>query len=261
MPRSGTSWVGQILDSSPQTAYRFQPLFSWAFKNNIGPGSTKNECEDFFKRVYDSSDAFLLQTERKSRGEYPTFIQKDPRPPVLAIKMVRYHHLLPMLLEYFNDILQVVFIVRHPCGVINSWLKNPKEFFKTCIPGEEWDLAKSRNQGRPEEFWGFDGWRRAFEIYSAIKAAHPRSTYSIIYEKFVEHPLKQAKDLFSFLKLDFTSQTENFILESTQTNNEAPYAVFKTKHVKDDWKHELDPVIRDAILNRIRQMPNKIDFE
>ena len=32
VPRSGTSWLGQILDSSPKVRYKFQPLFSYAFK-------------------------------------------------------------------------------------------------------------------------------------------------------------------------------------------------------------------------------------
>ena len=29
VPRSGTSWLGQIFNSSPMVAYRFQPLFSY----------------------------------------------------------------------------------------------------------------------------------------------------------------------------------------------------------------------------------------
>jgi hypothetical protein len=33
--RSGTSWLGQILDSSPDVAYRFQPFFAYAFKNFV----------------------------------------------------------------------------------------------------------------------------------------------------------------------------------------------------------------------------------
>ena len=42
--RSGTSWIGQIIDSSPEVVYRFQPLFSYAFKgfldsNFIGIGT------------------------------------------------------------------------------------------------------------------------------------------------------------------------------------------------------------------------------
>ena len=32
-PRSGTSWLGQIFNSAPDVAYRYQPLFSYEFKD------------------------------------------------------------------------------------------------------------------------------------------------------------------------------------------------------------------------------------
>ena len=34
-PRSGSSWLGQILNSSPKVCFRFQPLFSYAFKDYL----------------------------------------------------------------------------------------------------------------------------------------------------------------------------------------------------------------------------------
>lgn len=254
-PRSGTSWVGQILDSSPETAYRFQPLFSWAFKNDINHHSTKQECEEFFKKIYNSNDPFLLQTERKQKGLYPCFTEKKPSPPVLVIKMVRYHYLLNMLLDYFKDILQVVFIVRHPGGVINSWLKNSKEFYKEADPFSEWDLAESRNKGKPEEYWGFDGWRRSLDIYSSLQARFPRNIYLIRYELLVSETVQQVFDLFSFLNLKLSQQTTNFLLESTQTNHNDPYSVYKSNQVKDKWKTELDPTIKAAVLKKLDQLP------
>ena len=31
VPRSGTSWLGQILNASKKVNFKFQPLFSYAF--------------------------------------------------------------------------------------------------------------------------------------------------------------------------------------------------------------------------------------
>jgi hypothetical protein len=169
--------------------------------------------------------------------------------------MVRYHHLLPMLLAYFGEMLQVVFILRHPCGVINSWLKNSKEFFQECNPRVEWEFAKSRNRERPEEFWGFSGWERALEIYSLIHKDFPAKVYLSKYEAFVTSPLTETEKLFSFLELPFSPQTKEFISESTQVDHDDPYSVYKTRHVKDDWKRELDPIIRDAILKKLQLLP------
>ena len=38
--RSGTSWLGQIFDSSPEVRYSFQPLFSYEFKNRVNENVT-----------------------------------------------------------------------------------------------------------------------------------------------------------------------------------------------------------------------------
>ena len=47
-PRSGTSWLAQIIDSSPNVRHRFQPIFSYAFKNAVNQHSTKEDfSEDF----------------------------------------------------------------------------------------------------------------------------------------------------------------------------------------------------------------------
>ena len=35
VPRSGSSWLGQILNSSLKVCFRFQPLFSYAFKDYL----------------------------------------------------------------------------------------------------------------------------------------------------------------------------------------------------------------------------------
>ena len=35
VPRSGTSWLGNIFNSSPDLTYKHQPLYSYAFKNYL----------------------------------------------------------------------------------------------------------------------------------------------------------------------------------------------------------------------------------
>ena len=83
VPRSGSSWVGQAKDSSPDTAYRFQPLFSWKFKDYLNLESSKEDHIDFFNQIYHSSDDFLLQKERREKAVYPTFKNKLAKPEIL----------------------------------------------------------------------------------------------------------------------------------------------------------------------------------
>ena len=39
-PRSGTTWIGEIVNSSPRTIVKYQPLFSYALKDYLSPGSS-----------------------------------------------------------------------------------------------------------------------------------------------------------------------------------------------------------------------------
>lgn len=249
VPRSGTSWLGQIIDSSPIVAYRFQPIFSWAFKNAVGFDSTREDYESFFQNIYKCDDDFLCQTKRKLAGYYPLFVKSDEA-KVLAIKNVRYHYLLANLLHNFDD-LKVIAIVRHPCGVINSWLTTPKEFPDDADPLVEWRHAPCRNTG-PEEYWGFEKWKQATELFLRLENSYPNRVSVVNYESLVGAPSKISRKLFRFLKLDWTQQTEDFLTTSHGRHDDHSYSVFKDTSVRDRWRKELDPHIVEKILAEVR---------
>lgn len=250
VPRSGTSWLGQIIDSSPEVRYRFQPLFSYAFKDAVDEGSTREEYREFFKGIYESDNDFLCQRERKEKGIYPTFDEKKEKPDVLAFKMVRYHHLVPDMLDYFDD-LKGLGIVRHPCAVINSWLSTPKEFPEEADPMEEWCHGECRNEGHPEEFWGFEAWKEVAEIYMEQEKKHPEQFSIVGYEELVEDPLERTEEIYDFLDSPFTDQTKDFLKKSHQKHEDDPYAVYKDKKVKKKWRWELDDEIKRDILDKL----------
>jgi len=50
VPRSGSSWIGQILNSSPKVNYKFQPLFSYAFKGYLDENSSRERIDEFFEK-------------------------------------------------------------------------------------------------------------------------------------------------------------------------------------------------------------------
>ncbi len=249
-PRSGTSWLGQIIDSCPNVRYRYQPIFSYAFKDAVDEDSSPEEYQEFFEGIYKSEDDFLCQKERKERGIYPVFKNKNEEPDVLAFKMVRYHHLVPDMIEYF-DFLKGVGIIRHPCAVINSWLSTPKEFPDDAEPKEEWRHAECRNEGNPEEFWGFEAWKEVSDIYMELEERHPDQFTILRYEDLVDDPIEKTRGLYDFLDITYTDQTEDFLKKSQQEHEEDPYAVYKDKKVKKKWRWELDEDIKDEILEEL----------
>ena len=93
VPRSGTSWIGEILNSSPHTIYRFQPLFSYAMKGALTECSPLKEIDSFFRTLESIEDDFINQTEKRQTGQFPKFSKGTPSH--IVYKEVRYMNILP----------------------------------------------------------------------------------------------------------------------------------------------------------------------
>ena len=250
MPRSGTSWLGQIVDSSPQVRFRLSPLFSYAFKNAVDEHSSKDEYERVFQGAYESDDVFMCRTKERKAGQYPIFEYKDDYPEFLAIKMTRFHNLISRMLELFEN-LKMVSLVRHPCGAIHSWLTTSNEFPQDADPLQEWRTGACRKT-RPEEFWGFEDWKSVTRLHMDLEEKFPDRFIILQYETLDNHPIPETKKLFDFLGLEYTEQTDRFLKACHQQHDEDSYAVFKDPSVQDQWKKELDPVIQAEIIDEIK---------
>lgn len=249
MPRSGTSWLGQLFDSSPDVAYRLEPIFSYAFKNVVDEHSTKEEYNNFFDGIYHSQDDFLLQTDKRVAGTYPVF-RKDDSQSVLVFKTTRFHNLLGTMLTYFDN-LKMVSIVRHPCGAICSWLNTPREFPSTADPRTEWRSGACRKTAK-EEFWGFDDWKIVTLKHLELQKKYPDRFTIIRYEDLVSDTSKVLTALYSFVGLRMTDQTYKFIQACHLRHDDDSYSVYKHKMVVNDWKNRLDPVIASTILGELK---------
>jgi len=248
--RSGTSWIGQIIDSSPDVAYRFQPLFSYAFKGFLDYNSIKEDYVKFFNGIYFSDDEFLLQKDKRISGEYPKF-GKKPKQKILAFKENRYQYLFPKTVSLFENI-KMLGIIRHPCATINSWIRNPKEFPPNANIDKEWRFGACKNEGREEEFFGFYKWREVANLYLDLKNKFPSKTYILNYDDMVSNTYKETEKMFNFLNIELTEQTKNFINKCHSKNINGPYAVYKNKNVKDKWKKQLDKNIIDEIYDELK---------
>lgn len=252
-PRSGTSWLGQIFNSSPQVAYRFQPLFSYAFKSRIGPDSTRAEILAFFSDIHASRDDFLLQTDKLDSGAYPRF-RKHENQDVLVYKEVRYHHILKNLLTLVPEV-RVIGLVRHPCAVLNSWLRAPREFLPEWDVEREWRMAPSKNQGRPEEFYGFEKWMEVAQLFLELAQAYPDRFLLVRYVDLLRDTRRAVERLFSFTGLEISEQTLNFLDASGRADHPDTYAVFRRKGRDIAWKEELPTSIQNAVVDELRETP------
>ena len=253
VPRSGSTWLGSIIDSNPKVKFRMQPLFSYAFKDYLNEYSTKERIGNFFKEIANSKDSFICQEEEKKRGLIPKF-EKSENFTHICYKEVRYHHILENLLHRGSQI-KIICLVRNPFSVIHSWSKAPKEFRNDLgwSLEEQWQNAPLKNQNKPEEFNGYEKWKEAAFLFLNLKKEFPKRVCIVQYEKLLQEPISEVERIFLFSGLNFHQQTVDFIRSSTSTNHEDAYSVFKKKEQDDAWKTQLPQYI-------IREIKDDPDF-
>jgi hypothetical protein len=247
MPRSGTSWIGQIVDSSPDVRYRMSPLFSYEFKNQIRQGATRDDWLKVLRGAYVSANDFMNQTMRRKAGEYPTFETKQANPSLLVIKYNRFQNLTEEMLELLPE-MKVLAVVRHPCGAMHSWLTATKEFPPDADPLKHWRSGAAKKSGYGD-FFGFDDWCWVTRLHTRLAHERPQQFRLVRYDEFVDDVENQTRTLFDWLDLEYTKQTAAFVGRSQSTSISGDYSVFRPPTVKDRWRSELQPQIRDAILS------------
>lgn len=236
-PRSGSTWLGEIINSHPAVKYCYQPLFSYALKSFLNEQSTKADIDAFFDRLARTDDEFILQSKQRQSDLMPQF-RKDAEPTHIAYKEVRYHHLLPRLADQ-DPSLRFVLLIRNPLEVIASWVKAPKEFNPAWSLDEELLEAPSKNQGRPEEFYGLAKWVEATQSFLRLRDERPDQIFVVDYADLEADPIGATARLFDFCGLDLDGQTADFIRASQTENVEDAYSVFKGARMKKAWAEVL----------------------
>ncbi len=246
VPRSGTTWLGSIFDSSTNVAYRFQPLFSYTHKSLLDDKSSKEKINRFFNDILNTNDEFVLQKEAIKKGLVPEF--KKENITHIVYKEVRYHHILQNLLDK-DPYIKVIGMVRNPKSVIASWYLAPKEFRKEeWNILEEWEHAKKKNLNRKEEFNGYLKWKEAVLMFLELKKMYPDRFYLLKYDELLKNTYSVTERLFAFCQIELKEQTINFIHESKKIDKSGDaYAVYRKNQTDDKWRTTLPQEIIDEI--------------
>lgn len=246
VPRSGTTWLGEIFNSHPQVHYAFQPLFSYAYRDFLGQDPDAERIEQLWDELLQSDDSFINQAEKRANGCLPRFSKSSPSH--MVYKEVRYHNMLPRLMARALR-LRAVLIVRDPRAVISSWLRAPREFRADMgwSIENEWREAPSKNLDRPEEFNGYARWKDATRIFMSLNKVYPDRITLIRYSDLLEGSDTTVTSLFNLCGLDMSSQTRDFLNAGSGHNPSNPYGVDARRVCDDGWKNLLNPAIAEEI--------------
>ncbi|MDK9737730.1 sulfotransferase domain-containing protein [Vibrio sp. D404a] len=252
VPRSGSSWLGEIVNSSPRTKYAFQPLFSYEFKSYLTESSNLDEISSFFSKISVTKDDFVNQKSDRDSGKKPQF-RKDCNPDCVVYKEVRYHYIIDNLLTQDKDV-KLLALVRNPYSVINSWYNAPREFRKDL----GWELkdelinASQKNLGRKEEYFGLQKWSEVVFMFRHLKQKFPNRVYIVSYEDLCINPVSTTEDIYSFLEIDITQQTYDFL--NSRDNVEGTYSVIKNTDINALYSTSLQPEVTREISSYLKEV-------
>jgi hypothetical protein len=241
-PRSGSSWLGQIFNSSPAVAYRYQPLFSYTHKGKLTANSSSSEIDSFFEDILNTNDSFVLQRPDGKIHVDKLQFQKD-KITHLVYKEVRYHYILSNLLEKYPDI-KVIGLVRNPLAVLHSWQNAPSEFDPAWNFQQEWKNAELKNKSLPENYYGFECWKKLTLEFTHLEKSYPNNFRIVFYSDLLSDPEKEIRHLFDWCELPINAQTLGFIKSSrseTQRNNS--YSIYNNRLSDNEWVSQLDKEI------------------
>ncbi|MGI2156621.1 sulfotransferase domain-containing protein [Shewanella baltica] len=244
MPRSGTTWMSQVLASSALVRLKFCPLFSYEFKNSLHEDSTATQWQMLFEQVFTTSSEYLDQQHLRKHGLVPNFTHMD-EPTHLVIKTTRFHHLSESMLQ-LNDNVKIVHLVRDPRACIASWLSNPSEFPADADPEEQWRCGECRKTDIGE-FWGFDDWKHVTLQAVALSQRYPQRFLLVSYDQLMTNIDTGIKQIFDFCLLTYQQTTADFITQSHSKHDDNKRSVFKRLDRVTNWHQILSPQIIDTI--------------
>ncbi|RFC33353.1 MAG: Sulfotransferase family protein [Candidatus Nitrotoga sp. SPKER] len=251
-PRSGTSWLSQILNSHPDVALRFQPLFSYGHKGSLTARSSAEEIRTFFEEILYTQDAFATMTSEMQK-DYPIF-QKTVRPTHIVFKETRYLHIIENILTQCSEV-KIIGIIRNPLAVLASWVSAPKEFNPEWDINSEWRWAPSKNHNKPEEFFGFDKWKESTEAFLRFKIQFPQQFCLVRYDELNKTPLNTTKKLFDFCGLEVCDPVQKFLVDSKSRHDPDPYSVYRANASDQRWQNILPKEITKQIMLELKNTP------
>lgn len=136
-PRSGTTWLMQILCEIPGYTYIFEPLnpiwspdsYEVGFRSRtyLNDITKWSEGEEYLKKVFTGQLAYLPIKNNQFYNLFYNFSIKELANNLFAskiiVKSVNMTRMVPWIAKIFQ-LRSIIFIIRHPCATITSQLKS-----------------------------------------------------------------------------------------------------------------------------------------
>ena len=260
LPRSGSTWVGNVIASHPETVFLHEPVTKHCLDLKPGPSYfyvDKNEPPALFDQK--SRDAFhgIPLFSRSYRGpaeQWNIFTRRQKR---LLIKEVN-----PLAMEYWlaHFSFMCLLLIRHPAAVAASasklgWTEGTID---QRFPKESPELDFFDPKHVDADYWTRSGAVQAYVIKKLGEIGRESPNCRLFqYEDLCSDPIGEFKKVFEFTQLDFAAEAKAFIEETTSDTGQAykpgSFTIRRrSSEMIDSWRKHVDASdldkLRDAYL-------------
>ena len=257
--RCGSTWLGAMFNSHPELIYRFEPflrskgssqirkirsiiesnkVLNVTIKdvyNELVPANPKVDRPPFFPKCHGHQFCkkwFWLLSRKLPMFHRLFECYYTPRitsnaVPILVFKEVGLELMMTKIIE--REMFPIVYLVRHPCGVVSSMLQGQARqkmptgrlgVLPSLLEKHDSKLA-SLYAGRVHELNDCQKnallWR--IDVEKGIRAARGnRNVFIVVYEDLCRNPLMRAKEIFGRHKISMHENTKNFITRSVSND-------------------------------------------
>lgn len=291
LPRAGTTWLGKIFDSHPDTLFRHEPdainstndfpfvipskdiekYVDSARKYLIARVSDRQlRCvatTPFFRKSYRSEICDRLRNSmiavaKTLNSAMPANIERRVNIPdmvsksstvVNVIKSVDSTARLPLFARACPRE-KFLYIMRHPCGVVNSKIRGdslgkipPSVAFRAWL---DFDYALENKLTEADlKSWSdleIAAWGWILVNDLVIKASRNHSNINVInYDALCASPIEHCKSVFAWCDLEWHPQTEEYIHDCMSNDPGSNASYYSTQQnpatAANKWKKELTP--------------------
>lgn len=224
-PRSGSTWFGELINSSPDVIYRYQPIHAWSFPHYLSSNSSSADFNTFYEELTKTQDPYVLQ-KLGSFGDVRPSFPKNLIPRAVGYKEVHAYEVAIRGLTVVSE-LCVIFLIRNPLMMLQSWISNPKEFPHGTTLESEWYEAKAKNTEHVANRFGIRHWIESTLAFEAAAKKFPKRTLLVRYENLRVSPVEITAAVHSLLGVKTTNTTSKFAQMSSLGSSRDPYSVYR----------------------------------
>lgn len=273
--RSGSTWLGSIVNTHPDVAYRFEPFHRLRdpsflsirrrlregrfgprdlpeLYSRLRPAEPSVDRPPFFPKANARirGKATLWPLARRLRAFGPVYrsIYSPGGTPVVVFKEVTLERTMATLVQDVG--MRVVYLVRHPCGVVASLLEGQRAGLMPTrrqaalreILRDHDPLLYQEHAGAVDSYSAAAKeallWRVDVERGWAVTQCDSRARL-VAYEELCRSPLEHTKEIFAHFGLDVPRQTLQGLAEMTSGST------LVRERRSEQWSNDYFSVFRD----------------